>query len=612
MKLCCTRNFLICSVLAAICWACALLPENSQQTALQIQRYAAEHLFAGDRGDQNDTDSYLATGSRAMVVSESAIASEIGLAVLRQGGNAVDAAIAVSFALAVLRPHATGIGGGGFALLYLRSSHSFVFLDMRERAPARAHPQMYLRMGQIVPELSQQGALAVAVPGLVAGLKELHVQYGSGRISWSELIEPSVRWARSGFQVYPHLAEAISWFATHRKLGDFPKLKKLVTHGSGHPNDPNETLLGLGDRFSNRALAETLERLAHRGGEEFYQGRLGAEIVSAIKSQGGIIEREDLRDYAVRVRPPIMSHYRGYGLVSAPPPSSGGVLLAQMLHMFEHFELKSLGLFNPLAIHLKAEVMKRAFADRARYLGDPEYGQLPIAGLLSKQYAAERIKNIRLQPGLGLVPEISTDTSSGEPHKYESPSTTHFSIVDSQGNAVASTQSINYFFGSGVVAGNTGIILNNTMDDFSHEAGVANTFGLVGSRANIVEAGKTPLSSMSPTMLTQNGNLFLVLGSPGGPRIISAVLNVILNVVDQKLTLQNAVFAPRVHHQWRPNTVIMDSFGFAPDTKEKLRQRGHTVEESAYGIGSISAIMTSSKGLIGVSDPRREGGARGY
>lgn len=536
-----------------------------------------------------------------MVASESEAASQIAADVLRAGGNAADAAIALSFAVSVAIPHGTGIGGGGFFLHYAAKPKKITVLDMRERAPHGSTRDMFLKNGKVVPDLSLRGGLSVATPGLVAGLWEIYQTHSSKKIPWKDLVLPSVRLAREGFEVSDSLARNIKEeMAETDWLNKCPETRRLLTRVDGTP-------LQAGDRYKNPDLARTLETIAEKGKDGFYKGWVAKEILASIKRYGGIVTEKDLLDYRVKSREPLIGKYRGYDVVTVPPPSSGGVHIIQMLNMLEgKSDILARGATSPETIHLKAEVMRRAFADRSVYLGDPDFFTVPMGGLLSKAYAQSLVRTINLEKAT----PSKTEVKSGNPKPFEKTSTTHFSILDAEGNAVSSTQTINWVFGSAIVAGKTGIFLNDEMDDFSSKPGEPNVFGLVGSEANAIAPGKTPLSSMTPTIVMRDGKTRLIAGSPGGSKIITAVLNVILNVIDHGMTAQDAVFSPRVHHQWLPDVLKLDS-GYPATALAALRAKGHQVVED--DLGNVSAVWVSAEGeKVGVSDPRGQGKPIGF
>ncbi len=527
-----------------------------------------------------------------MVVTAEAHATGVGVKVLAEGGNAVDAAVAVGFALAVTHPRAGNLGGGGFMLIRLADGTS-TFFDFRERAPAKADRDMYLDASGEVTEKSFVGYRAVGVPGTVRGLAEALRQYGTR--PWSELVGPAEELARAGFAVSDELARDL---AENERLRRFPESKR-VFQGDGKP-------LEVGETFRQPDLAGTLARLRAKGPDEFYEGRTARLIGEDMARNGGLITLADLKAYKIVERRPLAGTYRGYGILSAPPPSSGGAGIVQMLNMLEGSGFAGEGAGSASAIHYMAEVMRRFFADRAEFFGDTDFVDVPVRGLVEKKYALERRASIdrdRATP--------SARISAGGPAAAESRETTHYSIVDKAGNAVAVTYTLNGSFGSGVTARGTGVLLNNEMDDFTAKPGAPNHFGLLQSEKNAIEPGKRPLSAMTPTIVTRDGKPFLVVGAAGGPRIISVVLQVITNVIDFEMNLQQAVDFPRFHHQWMPDELRMEDHGFSPDTVGLLRERGHKVV-FLEPIARLMAIQVDGEWLLGAADARSEGLAAGY
>jgi gamma-glutamyltranspeptidase/glutathione hydrolase len=560
------------------------------------------------RADAEDAAKYgpfVATGRQGMVVTAGDQASAAGVEMLKRGGNAVDAAVAASFAISVIRPQSTGIGGGGFFLLYLAKSKETVAVDFRERAPLAATRDMFVRDGKAVPELSRNGPLAVAVPGLVAGLVEVQKRYGT--MPLKEVMAPAIHLAEDGFPIYPQLAGAIGYRA--KLLGDAPATRAIYFH--------DDRPLREGELLVQKDLARTLREIAEQGTDAFYKGRVAKAIVQEMKRRGGLITQEDLDAYRVMYRTPVVSTFQGAHIHAMPPPSSGGVLIAEMLNMLSGYPLQEFGFHTPKSIHLLTETMRLAFHDRARYLGDPDFTQAPIAMLTSPEYAEHQRAKINLSKATP-----SETVPAAKPGKIESTSTTHISILDKDGNAVATTQTVNLYFGSGVMPAGTGVMLNDEMDDFSAQESNPNAFGLIGENsANAVAPRKTPLSSMSPTIVTRNGKVILVLGSPGGSRIISATLQVLLNVLAYHMTLPEAMFAPRIHHQWFPDELLVEAKKDNPPEGliNALRQLGHkvtVVEDTGDGrtpFGNVQALQVDvSSGVItGVSDPRGEGRPHG-
>ncbi|MBI3247986.1 MAG: gamma-glutamyltransferase [Deltaproteobacteria bacterium] len=549
---------------------------------------------------------FVATGKQGMVVTAGDQASAAGIEMLKKGGNAVDAAVAASFAVSVLRPQSTGIGGGGFFLLYLANKQETVAVDFRERAPLAATHDMFIRDGKAVPELSRTGPLAVAVPGLVAGLTEIQKKYGT--LPLKEVMAPAIQLADDGFPIYPQLAGAITYRA--KLLGDSPATKAIYFR--------EDQPLHEGESLVQKDLAQTLREIAQSGKDAFYTGRVADALVTEMKARGGLMTQADLDAYKVLYRTPLVSDFQGVQIHSMPPPSSGGVLISQMLNVLSGFPLAEFGFSTPKTIHVMTETLRLAFRDRARYLGDPDFGQVPTAMLASTDYAGKLRATIDLAK---VTP--SESLPAVQPGKIESTSTTHISIVDKHGNAVATTQTVNLYFGSGVLVPGTGIMLNDEMDDFSAQLHRPNAFGLIGETdANAIAPRKTPLSSMSPTIVTRDGKAMLVTGSPGGSRIISATLQVLLNVIAHRMSLPEALFAPRIHHQWFPDELLVEA---KKDSKPEglvaaLQQLGHKVtlvEDTGDGrtpFGNVQAVHVDiSSGVItGVSDPRGEGRPHGF
>jgi gamma-glutamyltranspeptidase/glutathione hydrolase len=526
-----------------------------------------------------------------MVVSGSPLASQVGAAILRRGGNAVDAAVAVGFALAVVHPEAGNLGGGGFMVLRLADG-TVRALDYRETAPAAASRDMYLDAQGNPTDRSLTGHLAVGVPGSVAGLAEAHRRYG--RLPWPEVVAPAVRLAREGFVVDEFRSRSIAGSAD--RLARFPASRAQFLPG-GKPPAPGTT-------FRQPDLAATLQLLADSGAEAFYRGRIADLIVREMERGGGIVTKADLEAYRPIWREPITIHYRGYTIYSMPPSSSGGVTMAEILNILEGYDpLPEFG--TAPYVHLLAEAMRRAFMDRNRYLGDPAFVQMPLSRLLSKGYAAQ----LRAQ----IDPHRATPTPAFVSSGSEGTHTTHYSVVDAAGNAASVTTTLNSSYGSAVTVTGAGFLLNNEMDDFATAPGRPNQYGLVQGEANAVQPGKRMLSAMTPTIVVDaNRRLRLVLGSPGGPTIITSVTQVILNVLDHHMALTDAVAAVRVHHQAWPDRLYYERGGLLPETVAALEAMGHQVEERSGYSGDIAAIERRGSVWVGVPDPRRGGGAAGY
>jgi gamma-glutamyltranspeptidase/glutathione hydrolase len=532
-----------------------------------------------------------------MVVSVEEQASQAGVQVLKQGGNAVDAAIATALALAVTHPSAGNIGGGGFLLIRLADGH-VTFIDFRERAPAGASRDMYLdASGKVIPEASTVGPRAAGVPGTVAGLEYASRKYG--KLRWRRVVEPAVRLAARGFPVSYELAHSLSSKGTVRLLERFPESKRILLRG-GRYYEPGERLL-------QPDLARTLRRIQRGGAREFYQGETARRLAAFMQKSGGLITLADLEDYKAVERAPLTGAYRSYQVISSPPPSSGGTVLIEMLNILEGVPLAEKGAQSADAIHWTTEAMRRAFADRARYLGDPDFVKVPVRGLIDKKYAERLRASIDPQHA-----SRSDAVAAGDPLPYEAAETTHLSVVDKDGNAAALTYTLNGGYGCGVTAEGLGFLLNNEMDDFSSKPGVPNMYGLLQGEANAIAPRKRPLSAMTPTFVTRDGKLLLVTGSPGGPTIINTVLNILLNVIDYKMGVQQAVDAPRFHNQWLPDELRVEP-GFSPDTLALLKARGPNVGPARGFPGDAPYIAVAPDGLLlGAADPRMGGQAAGY
>jgi len=533
-------------------------------------------------------------GRNGMVVAQESRAARIGVAILDRGGNAVDAAVAVGFALAVTYPRAGNIGGGGFMVIHLASGRD-VAIDYRETAPAAATASMFLdAQGNPDRAKLRDSGLSVGVPGTVAGLALALAKYGSGRFTLADLVAPAAALAKNGFAVEDDLADSLP--AEKGRLARWPSTKAIFFNG--------DNPLREGDRLIQSDLADTLHAVAERGPSAFYTGPIAQRIAAAVRAAGGIMTAEDLANYRAIERLPLRGTYRGYDVVSMPPPSSGGVCLVEMLNILEGYDLAKLGPTAD-AFHLIIEAMRRAYADRAFFLGDPDKVDVPTADLVTKERAA------RLRARIGARATPSIDVRPGEARDGEGRNTTHFSVIDRDGNAVSNTYTLNFSFGLGLVAPGTGVLLNNELDDFTAKPGAANAYGLVGFDKNLPAPGKRPLSSMTPTIVLKNGMPFLVTGSPGGSRIITAVLQVIVNVIDFAMPLTRAVSAPRLHQQWEPDQVYVEP-GFAPAVLDALRARGHVIVASDPHTAANSIIVTSD-GYLGVADRRTRGSlAAGY
>lgn len=539
-----------------------------------------------------------------MVVTAQHLATQTGVQVLEQGGNAIDAAVAVGYALAVVYPAAGNLGGGGFMTIQLADGRK-TFLDFREKAPLAAHPDMYLGPdGQLIDALSTRGYLAVAVPGTVSGLETALAKYGT--MKRSVLIAPAIRFAERGFVLEQGDADLLRK-ASEDFRQDQAAAAIFLDHGEPYR---------AGKRLIQRQLGKTLRRISSQGAKGFYQGPVGAAMVAAVQAGNGIITQSDLDQYQTRERDPVECDYRGYHIVSAPPPSSGGVIVCEILNVLEGYPLRDLGFGSAQAAHYEIEAMRHAYVDRNSDLGDPDFVHNPVEHLLDKAYAA-RIR-AAIDPARAGV---SADIGPGiAPH--EGSNTTHYSIVDRFGNAVSVTYTLNGAFGARVVAAGTGVLLNNEMDDFTVKQGAPNLYALIQGAANAIAPGKRPLSSMSPTIISRDGKLVMVVGTPGGSRIISAVVQVVLNVIDYGMNIQEAVDAPRLHQQWWPDSTFLESFALSPDTQRILLAMGHKLTHSRpanhvaailVGAPSLDEAPVGANRYYGANDPRGNTGlALGY
>jgi len=526
-----------------------------------------------------------------MVVAQERRAAQIGADVLRRGGNAVDAAVATGFAMAVTYPRAGNIGGGGFMVIHSRDRHEDVAIDYRETAPAATTREIFLGAdGKPDIAKSRDSALGIGVPGTPAGLSLALEKYGSGKFTLAELLKPAIDLARDGFVIADDLGDTLA--SGQRRMARWPSATKIFSGADGKP------LLD-GDRLVQSDLAATLSAISEQGPRGFYEGPVAEKLAKAVVDAGGIMTTEDLKSYQAMIRAPVRGTYRGYDIVSMPQPSSGGTVLLETLNILEGFPMSDMKQGSAPSLHLIIEAMKRAYADRARYLGDPAFINAPVAILIAKDYAAKQRASMDLERATPW-----TDALSATPPR-EGSNTTHYSVVDSLGNAVSNTYTLNFPYGVGLVAEGTGVLLNNELDDFTAAPGASNAFGLVGFEANLPGPGKRPLSSMSPTIVLKDGKPVLVTGSPGGSRIISAVLQVIVNVLDYRMDVAAAVAAPRLHHQWLPDDVRIER-GFAEDTIAALRAKGHHVIEP-LGQTSANSIAVTPNGLLGAPDPRTRG-----
>ena len=537
-----------------------------------------------------------------MVVAQEARAARIGVEILDRGGNAVDAAVAVGFVMAVTYPRAGNIGGGGFMVIHLDKDKRDIAIDYRETAPAAATPTMFLdAKGEPDVGKSRDSALAVGVPGTVAGLALAQRKYGSGKLSLADLIAPAIELATKGFPVEDDTADSLP--RARERIARWKSWPPILLKDGGQP-------LQEGDRLIQADLADTLRAIASEGPRGFYEGATATRIADAVRKAGGIMTKDDLKNYQAVERPAVRGSYRGYDIVSMPPPSSGGVHLIEMLNILEGYDLAALGRGDK-SLHLMIEAMKRAYADRAVFMGDPDSVTMPIKGLTSKSYAAS------LRAGIGERATPSADIKPGNPADHEGHNTTHFSVIDRDGNAVSNTYTLNFSYGLGLIADGTGVLLNNELDDFTAKPGASNAFGLVGYTANLPGPNKRPLSSMTPTIVLKDGKPFLITGSPGGSRIITAVLQIITNVIDFKMPVDKAVGAPRLHHQWQPDQVFAEP-GFDPALLAALAARGHTITPTRPAT-AVNSIAVTPKGeftpqtYVGAADTRTRGAlAAGY
>ena len=537
-------------------------------------------------------------GQNGMVVSTSYQASQAGIEILKKGGNAIDAAVAVGFALAVTSSGNGNIGGGGF-LVAAFSDGTSISLDHREKAPLNAHSNMFLNdSGSVIPGMSLFSRASSGVPGTVDGLIRALEDHGSGKISLREVLNPAIHLAERGFK--------LSYFEANRlnAYKDFFKrnkaASKIFIRSDGKPWEKGQKLI-------QKDLAKTLKRIARYGRDGFYSGPVAQLIVEEMKRGNGLITKEDLINYESRYRDPVLGTYKGHDIISMGPPSSGGALLINMLNMLENYPMDTLGFNSSNYIHLMTEVQRRAYADRAEHMGDPDFWDVPISMLTSKSYAKKRIKNIDLNKAT-----LSNTISASKKEIYESTETTHYSVVDRWGNAVSVTTTINLNYGNGCVVDGAGFFLNNEMDDFSSKPGIPNAFGLIGNEANSVEPNKRPLSSMTPTIVLKDNKPFLVIGSPGGSTIITTALQTILNVVDHGMDIKEAVCAPRFHSQWLPDVVQYEPNSLIKDIKKALEIKGHKLVKRGGYIGEANGIMILEQGYFGGGDCRGETSAIGY
>jgi gamma-glutamyltranspeptidase/glutathione hydrolase len=534
-----------------------------------------------------------ARARKAMVVAQEPNATDAGVAVLKAGGNAVDAAVAVAFALSVTHPFAGNIGGGGFLLARFTDGRT-AFIDFREAAPASAAHDMYLDASGKPTRDSLVGWRAAGVPGTVRGLELSHKKYG--RKPWAELVQPAVDFAANGFEL--SYAQAKSICGAARLLEQFPESKRILLKPGG--------CLEAGERLVQPELADTLRRIARDGAKDFYEGETARRLAGAMQANGGLITLDDLKSYRAVERQPLVGKYKGYGIITSPPPSSGGVAMLEMLAMLEGSGYEKAGAGSAATTHFLAEVMRRAYADRAEFLGDPDFVHVPVKGLLNAKYLAGLRASI--DPARATPSDV---IGHGDATAYESAETTHFNVIDAEGNAVSLTYTLNGGYGNGVTVPGLGFLLNNEMDDFAAKPGTPNLFGLVQGESNAIAPHKRPLSSMTPTIVTRDGKLYMVVGAPGGARIINGVMEVILNVLDFGMDVQQAVDQPRLHHQWKPDKISLER-GFSPDTVALLRQMGHEVDPDGGSVASVEALLVDGGWIQGAQNGRSAGKAAGY
>ncbi len=529
---------------------------------------------------------YSTTG---MVAAQSKIAAEIGAQVLADGGNAVDAAVAVGFSMAVTLPRAGNIGGGGFMLVHDAGSGRTTAIDYREMAPPAAHRDMFLDAnGDVDPRISRYSHKAAGVPGTVAGLFLAHEKFG--HLSWQRLVQPAIDLARNGIIV------------THDLAAQLKRRQERMCRDAascGYLYKDNAVPYEMGERLIQADLADTLQLIADQGPDAFYLGAIAEKISAEMEAGGGLIDMQALAAYKPVVREPLRGEYRGYEIVTMPPPSSGGVHVIQMLNILEHFPVGSLGWGSADGIHLLAEVMRLAYADRSKHLGDPDFYPVPVDWLTSEEYGVELAASIDM-----MQARLSNDVAPGVAPIDESPDTTHFSVIDVDGNVVSNTYTLNLSYGSGISVSGAGFLLNNEMDDFVSKPGVPNAYGLLGDKANSIEAGKRPLSSMTPTIVFADGEPWFAIGSPGGSFIITAVLQTIVNVIDHGMNIADATSQPRMHHQWFPDLLRLEA-GISPDTIRMLQQRGHNVKTPQRSMGSVQTVAYKDGTFRGAVDPRK-------
>jgi gamma-glutamyltranspeptidase / glutathione hydrolase len=542
-----------------------------------------------------------ARGRHAMVASQHELASKVGVSILKRGGNAVDAAIAVGLALAVVYPEAGNIGGGGFMLIRDKNGHATA-IDYREMAPSAAHRDLFIgNAGQLVTGegSSTVGYRASGVPGTLAGFELAFRRYGSKKVSWAELVRPAKALASSGFVISHRFAGLFKEYA--ESLGKYDDSRRIFLNNGRFFED--------GDVIRQPELAATLGRIERQGAREFYRGRTAELIAADMLRNGGLITRDDLQKYKAKERVPLRGTYRGYEIISMPPPSSGGVVMLEALNILEGYDIRPLAHNSAAKYHLVTEAMRRAFADRSEFLGDPDFSRLPVEGLIDKRYAARLRESIRNDRAT-----LSRDVGPGSPAGAEPSDTTHFTIIDREGMVVSNSYTLNDLYGSRVTIKGTGVLMNDEMDDFATKPGQPNLYGLIQGTRNAIQPGKRPLSSMTPTIvLRKDGSVWFALGARGGPRIISAVMQSIVNVIDFDMEIQQALDSPRIHHQWLPDELWVEPNGMSPETSRILQKYGHAFISVPKNVGSATAVMVDEKGIrLGAVDSRSDGAAVGY
>ncbi len=575
---------------------------------LQIRRYVSTILvlaivFSSFVGTRSVSAAWPepVRGRHAMVASQHELASKIGAEIMKKGGNAVDAAIAVGLALAVVYPEAGNIGGGGFMLIRKADGTSYA-LDYREMAPAAANRDIFVdKDGKLIngEGSSTIGYRASGVPGTLAGFDMAFKKYGSGKIRWRDLVEPARALAQNGYVLSHRLAELLK--AYKGNLSKYADSNRIFLRDGKY--------YGEGEVFRQPDLAATLSRVQTLGAREFYTGKTAQLIAADMKANNGLITLDDLKNYKAKERKPLTGTYRGYPIITMPPPSSGGIVMLQVLNMLEGFDIRSMQYNSAARYHLVAEAMRRAFADRAEFMGDPDFANVPTASLIDKEYGKSRAATIDPKRASN-----SKDIGHGTVIGGEPMETTHYTVVDPQGTVVTNTYTINDLYGSAVTAKGTGVLLNDEMDDFAARPGKPNMFGLIQGERNSVQPGKRPLSSMTPTIvLRKDGSLWFALGARGGPRIISAVTQSVINVIDHDMNIQAAIDAPRIHHQWFPDELMYEPFGMSPDTLAVLTSYGHKYSARPGYVASATGIMIDTAGVrLGAIDSRSDGAAVGY